>query len=478
MNQTLLFSPVLAAATLAIAKLSRHQTLAIVLVGLLAPHCVFGYKLAAASGDSVSDIWKIALTSQEVTFVTQLDAGRGTILFGLAPLFILLTLRIIFQDPGKSQVEDLVKARLISILLAHTAAIGLISAGSMLNYIIFWPLLLAAGFLSLLGDIREETECSRSSAVAAYVSMALISCILVVGALTFLSIAVESFDPMVIKDNTIAKFSPSEQWWFLLVLFLGVGLLTPVFPVHAWIRVLGPVISPVTSIILFGITGKLGLVVLVVCGTLLPNAFVSFRQALLIAGVFTTIYMAIAAYGAASEVRHPYLVSAYGGVMLILLAEFSQISMTGFAYGVLTLPYSAYYLSMLTKCPNTRSAAPGESAVKEEPALCITSQWLAAVTSLGVGALLPGSSGFVWLVLTAIALVNRLSAAAVLAAWIAINGAFVIHHRRDLVANAARSAQAKPVDYALMTLIILAHGIFPTPLIQGVSQWVQTIVGQ
>lgn len=514
MNEALLFNAVFALIGLAVPKFSKYQQLVIVLLGQLVPYLVFGYRLVVAQ-DGIAQAWTFPFASQDISFVSTLDAGRGLILLGLAPIFLLLSIGVLLGDKpaGEDNLKDYsvgessLKARTSSILLAQAGTLGIISAGSTLNYIIFWPLLLGAGFLSLLADLAEvrnpflppdsvglvktspskvrthfrfqETDDHLQDGVTAtYIGVALTSSLFVVGSLTFLSTTIGSFDPVVIKEHVMADFNPVWQWWFLLVLFLGVGLLVPVFPIHAWLRFIGPFSSAVTDTILMGITGKIGLLMLAYCGTLMPDAFESFRHALFTVGIFTALYMSIAAFGTAPTFGHLYLGAAYSGLMLIIVAEFSRASLISLAYGFITLPYLVHCLSSLTKHRPPAVPATGKNPELENPSISPVGEWLAVVAGVGIGAFLPGSSGFVWLVLMSIAMAHRFSATAALAVWLAINGLFVVHHRKDLASSAIHALRARRIDFILATLVSLAYGLFPSPLVKGIAQWAKTILGE
>lgn len=507
MNQALLFNVVFAAVGFTVHKLSKSAAVTMLLIGQLVPYLVFGHSLLAATGTHASDIWTISLTTMDIPFISSIDAGRGIIIFGLAPLFLLLSVGVILQRQDGSQIPAVLSARIVAILLAQAGALGLISAGSVLNYIIFWPLLLGAGLLSLVSDVagrRSQLQVSNSSqavgtsadnngkqqdeqedvsthlqdgAITSYLTVALLSCLIVMGALIVLSTSLGSFEPAIIKETVMTDLKPVQQWWFLLTLLVGLGLWAPLFPLHAWTRVIGPTSSPVTDTILFGITGKLGLLLLAVCGQVMSDAFVPFRQALFIVGILTTLYMVVAAFGAAPRTGHLYLAAASSGVMLITLGEFSPASLTSFGYGLITLPYTVFYLSILIKQRHVQKEVKPERDGEYTPATSITAAWLSAMASFGIGTFLPGSPGFVWLTLTAIALINQLPAAAALTIWLIVNGMFVIHQRQVLAAQAAELVQARRIDYILVTVVTLAFGIFPAPLVRGIFQWVQTQIG-
>ncbi|NLV92688.1 MAG: hypothetical protein GX030_09905 [Firmicutes bacterium] len=407
------------------------------------------------AGMTPSVFYSINLFESTLDFSFAFSREAGILLLALLPFFILISVGD-GQAPEKTDTRNR-RRRLVGTLLTHLGLIGLVTSTSVMALVITWPLFLLGNYLLVFWDQRLASKGGAGFRHAVFAAM-LLSTLLLTWSLVTLASAAGTFDFAAIIPAAQESILPTTQWWILLGVFLAVAVVLPTFPLHGWLSSSGK-LSAVTAALLVGLVSKGALLILITAGLrLLPDAAPSFGFALVIVGLLTMAYGALAAFGTTGSTSTAYHGMIYNGILLILAGFGTEASLLAFAFGLVLAPYLLYFRYLL---------ADWASAIDSDKARVDKPHW---AVGLGFGialvlvAFLPGSPGLPWLVLTLSAL--RIS-------WITAAGilVFAVCHAGHLIANRATleesiSALISRRHYlaAVLAGLLILVGLFPGAL--------------
>lgn len=424
-----------------------------------------------AGEDILMQVDRLILVDPQLSFKLTISGSNLPLVLGLAPLFFLISLGIWLDRKEYTPLQR----RWLSAgnLLSQGACIGLVSAASLFNVLLFWALLLAALYTAVSVGCKTESEpLSQRAPWASGFTIQnglfvvfLISILIMIWSLSSLGNSLGTYDISATAERAATALDPTSQWWILLGLFASIVLLAPVFPVHGWIH--AAPMPPVVSALVLGLAGNLGLFVFVTAGLqVLPDASEPFRYAMSVTGLTTVLYSVTAAPGAReASTALAYHSMAYKGLLLFLAASNTGAAAAALAFGLVFTPYLVYHRALVetwqkNSATEQDQAAPDRQADSNDHRFPVWASIIFGVVVV-LGAFLPGSPGFVWVILTLSSVNGSLVVSGILLLWLLLNGGFFAVHRHRLAAAASEIAARKNYLAVGLMALLLIVGLIP-----------------
>ncbi len=442
-------------------------------LGHLIPYLTIGRVLISQTYEHLGQFSLTWFTGPSVEFSLTTSNSSAVLLVSLLPLFLLMSAGIWQGSATLPSIRR--KWRLAANLTTHGAIVGLVTAASLVNIMVFWPIALFSVYLAVVAEGADGHQSSpkspfwqggftlRNSLFAA----AVFSTLLLSYSLISLGTA-GGYEIANIADTVAASLEPTAQWWILLGLFAAMAIVLPVFPVHGWVHGEGELSAP-TATLLFGLIGKIGMVVFIAVGLrVLPDAAEPFSWAIRVTGAVSLIYSLLAAFGAKDSGEVTYHAITHSGALLVLVSFGTPAAAQALGYGLILTPYLIYLRYLVAALG--RGCDDATSQAKQS--------WITGVSFgvlLALLAFLPGSPGFAWIILSLSALrMSWLLIAAVLG-WVVLNASCTIANREKLVSSAGSLAPRRDYLLVILTALLLISGLLPGPLLGWLNPFTEIL---
>jgi len=284
----------------------------------------------------------------------------------------------------------------------------------------------------------------------------------------------------------MGAFGTEFQRWFFLAFYLGFGVLAGIFPFHTWSPDGHASAPTATSMLHAGVLMKLGgFGLLRVALPLLPQGLHHWQWLIAIVAVINIVYGAFSAMGqrdlkyvvAYSSVSHLGMVMlgmAAGTVTAINGAVFQM-----FAHGIMTALFFALVGLVYMKA-HTRDIDAMGGLARVAPGLAVAFT-IGGLSSVG----LPGTGGFVAEFLIFMGtFMTKPVISAIACIGIVVTSIYVLRLLRrvffgQLNTKLEHMEDARTTEWvalALTSVVIIAVGVWPYPMIQLISSAVQPVV--
>lgn len=228
-----------------------------------------------------------------------------------------------YADPTR------LRGYLFLILAFETTLLGLFTAADLLLFYVYWDLMLIPVFLLLAGYAGSAQ--ARRAAWYYLIYNGAGGLILLLGVIALVS-QTHSFEVL----GAHLRFSAQLEWWLFAAFAIAFLIKTPAFPFHGWMPPTYTNAPPPVVALVAGVQSKAGLYALLVFALpLFPHAARVWAPALLIIGVVSILYGALAALGQ-RDMKTLVAFSSLSHLGLVWLGVFA-FDITSIAGGVLML---------------------------------------------------------------------------------------------------------------------------------------------
>ncbi len=405
---------------------------------------------------------------------------------GLSLFFILLTtlLTPICILCSWHSITFRVREYLIAFLVLEAFVIGVFCALDFLLFYLFFEGMLIPMFL-IIGIWGGD---NRVYAAFKFFLYTLIGSVLLLVALLYIYQATGTMQVPELMA-LLPQLSLDIQKWLWLALFASFAVKVPMWPFHTWLPDAHVQAPTAGSVMLAGILLKMGgYGFLRFSMPMLPDAshyFADFVFALSVAAVVLTSLIALMQSDMKKLIAYSSV--AHMGIVTIGLFAFTP---EGIAGGIVQMISHGLVSGALFMCVgvvydriHTREIAKYGGLVHRMPVYAFVFLFF---TMASVG--LPGTSGFVGeiLVLLAAFQANTWVAAGAATGMILGAGYMLWLYRRIIFGKLEKKELQKILDmdrreivaFAPMVLLVLALGVYPSPLLQTIEPSVQKLVGQ
>jgi len=274
------------------------------------------------------------------------------------------------------------------ILAFETTLLGLFTAADLLLFYIYWDLMLIPVFLLLTGF--SGTQAARRAAWSYLIYNGAGGLVLLLGIIALVT-QTHTFE----VGGSALNLSPQLEWWIFAAFAIAFLIKTPAFPFHSWMPPTYTHAPPPVVAMVSGVQSKAGLFGLLAFALpLFPHAAQTWAPLLLVLGVASILYGALAAMGE-QDAKTLVAFSSLSHLGLVWLALFA-FDITSISAGILMivshgLIAAALFLLLgfIEERVGTRDLARFGGMSHRAPRLAVM-MLIAAMAALG----LPGLSGF------------------------------------------------------------------------------------
>lgn len=368
-------------------------------------------------------------------------------------------------------------------LLLELAILGIFTSLDTIFFMLFWEATLIPMyfFISLWG-----VGANRRYAGMKYVLFMLAGGILILFA--FVLLAIQSDGSLVFDYIELLKLAPDNPYQTIIfvLLLIGFGVKTPLFPMHSWLPVLAQEGHPATISTIVGLKlGAYGLMRFTVA--LAPNAAVQYQYVLITFGIVALIYGAIAALKQ-TNIRRMLAFSSLShvGLVVIGIATFTEQGIQGAVMQLLnfTIFSSALFLLsgfLLQRIGSTDILSLG--GVAKSMPLLTSFFFFFGLASMGV----PGTNAFPAELLIIIGALDTYAGVglAILFGVVLTAAYFLSIFRKSFLGECVNDVVADAVDLKnrellivfVLALIVLITGFFPSIILEVIEASSQSWLG-
>ena len=368
-------------------------------------------------------------------------------------------------------------------LLLELAVLGIFTSLDTIFFMLFWEATLIPMyfFISLWG-----VGANRRYAGMKYVLFMLAGGILILFA--FVLLAIQSDGSLVFDYIELLKLAPDNPYQTIIfvLLLIGFGVKTPLFPMHSWLPVLAQEGHPATISTIVGLKlGAYGLMRFTVA--LAPNAAVQYQYVLITFGIVALIYGAIAALKQ-TNIRRMLAFSSLShvGLVVIGIATFTEQGIQGAVMQLLnfTIFSSALFLLsgfLLQRIGSTDILSLG--GVAKSMPLLTSFFFFFGLASMGV----PGTNAFPAELLIIIGALDTYAGVglAILFGVVLTAAYFLSIFRKSFLGECVNDVVADAVDLKnrellivfVLALIVLITGFFPSIILEVIEASSQSWLG-
>ncbi|MFQ6103050.1 MAG: NuoM family protein [Candidatus Glassbacteria bacterium] len=266
---------------------------------------------------------------------------------GIGIAMLLLTAAVIFAGVFVSwTIEDMVKEHYVLLLILVTGVFGVFMTLDLLFFYLFYELSVAPMYLLIAVWGSSSQEYSKEyAAMKLTLYLTLGALFALVGILTLYASAgaatgVYTTDLIELKN---AGFDPRLQFYVFPFIFLGFGVIVPMWPFHTWSPIGHASAPAAVSMLHAGVLMKLGAFAIIrICFGLLPVGAVKWMPFVAYICIFNILY---GGYVAMSQKDIKFIIgyssSSHMGYVLLGLAGMSVVALNGavfmmFAHGIMT----------------------------------------------------------------------------------------------------------------------------------------------
>lgn len=475
----LIFLPLAAAlAVLLVPSASRTAVRGMALAGALvcfAASIIVFFLHTSGQLEPVDFVWLKIIPSY---FYLELN-GIGAVLILLTGFLTLLAVVGSFSADRPRE-----KLYFAMLLVLESALFGVFSARDFLVFYLFWEAVLIPMFF-LIGIWGSENRLHAAFKFFIYTflgSVLMLAGILIVagygGAGSF------RFEDLF---AAAAAVSPAMRQLAFWLVFVGLAVKLPVFPLHTWLPDAHVQAPTAASVMLAGVLLKMGgYGMLVLLYPMFPDLVVRYAMVLLVLAAVSIVYGALVAF-AQTDIKKlvAYSSVAHMGFVTAGLASASSTGFSGAAYAMwahgLITGMLFFLVGMAYERFHSRRMAEVNSLAARIPEL----GWafvFAAMASLG----LPGLAGFIGEFLTVAGVYQTFGrAAAAVAAGVFLNATYLLKLVRECVFTPGAAVKPDPEKINLyerlviwpLVLVIFATGVYPEFLLKYIREAVSLIGG-
>ncbi|MHB9108515.1 MAG: complex I subunit 4 family protein [Armatimonadota bacterium] len=416
---------------------------------------------------------------------------------GAGVAMCLLTALTIFSGAFASwKLENRDKDYFALLLLLVAGVFGVFVTVDLFFFFLFYEIAVLPMYLliGIWGTGQKEYAAMKLTLMLLMGSALIITGFLALHA----QIGTGNFDLIEMVKATQANPLSSEfQRWFFLIFYVGFGVLAGIFPIHSWSPDGHASAPTATSMLHAGVLMKLGgFGLLRVALPLLPEGLQDWHWLIAVVAAWNIVYGAFSAMGqrdlkyviAYSSVSHLGMVMlglAAGGAVMDGHLAGAITAINGavfqmFAHGIMTALFFAL-VGLVYEKAHTRDIDAMGGLAKIAPGLAVAFT-IAGLSSVG----LPGTGGFIAEFLVFMGtFADKPWIAAFACLGIVITSIYVLRLLRrvffgKLDPHYEHMGDARKTEWvalAVTSVVILAVGIYPYPIIQIISSSVQPIVG-
>jgi proton-translocating NADH-quinone oxidoreductase chain M len=399
------------------------------------------------------------------------------------PLLLLST--VMFTAAVLAAWRNEVRPRLFYVLLLvlETGVNGTLCSLDYVLFMVFWGMELVPSFLL----IAIWGGAGRARAAQRYLGYGLLSLALLLASFLLLAFKSKqgSFDFDLANTVTLTKGIAYAGFWLAFAAF---AIRLPVVPLHAWNLDAQVEASPPVSMLLSGVSTKLGAYGLIrICLTAFPGAATRFGFVLTVLAVAGALWGAVAALGQ-SDLKKliAYAGLAQVSVVLLAISTGQPIAMSG---AVLMMLASGFGIGLLYALAGTLEDRARTRDLHRLGGLAVQMPRLTALWVVGglTVAGVPFLAGFSaeYLVFTGSFPAHRWATLIVMAASILTTG-YVLWMLQRAFFGPAKEAFARLKDASTLELfylvpvagLVLLLGLFPGRLLPVINNGVLTIVSR
>jgi NADH-quinone oxidoreductase subunit M len=442
------------------------------------------------------DIWQYTFTPQVMSFFD------GRITFHLATdgagaAMCLLTALTIFTGVFASwTMKERAKEYYALLLLLVAGVFGVFVTVDLFFFFLFYEIAVLPMYLliGIWGTGEKEY-----SAMKLTLMLLMGSALIFVGFLALFVAADKatlgggSFNLLELAKVANIAFGPEFQRWVFLAFYVGFGVLAGIFPIHTWSPDGHASAPTATSMLHAGVLMKLGgFGLLRVALPLLPEGLADWRWLIVIIAAWNIVYGAFSALGQ-KDLKYVVAYSSVShlGMVMLGLAAGTLTSINGavfqmFAHGVMTALFFAL-VGLVYQKAHTRDIDAMGGLAKVAPGLAVAFM-IGGLSSVG----LPGTGGFIaeFLVFMGTFLANAnfpgmMFVSAFACLGIVITSVYVLRLLKRVFFGVmhpkyAHMEDAKTTEWVALTmnsLVIVAVGLWPMPIIQLITSAVVPVLG-
>lgn len=443
----------------------------------------------------MSSAWSIGEMSfyEEHRWIDVFGIGYTLGIDGLSMPMVLLTtiltsLTILMSFDEQNHVHTYMSL----MLMMETGLIGVFISLDFFLFYLFWELTLIPMFFLILewGGPRRRYASLKFFIYTHIASLVMLIAIICMVFVAKAQLGYYTFNILEITQSV--TFASSFQYIVFLMLFFGFAVKMPIVPLHTWLPDAHVEAPTGGSVILAGVMLKMGCYGLIRIGfTMMPAAVEKFALPMAILGVISMIYGALLAL-AQDDLKKmiAYSSVSHMGSVLLGLAVLNTYGFDGamfqmFAHGIISA-MMFMVCGILQHSVHTRRISQLGGVASRLPILAAFTAF-SFVASLGM----PGLAGFIpelnvflgaFEAMPVIALVAMVSMIITAAYYLwALQRAYFGRYNEKLEQEKPHDVRwFQTVPLAVLTVLILAFGVYPAPImdmIHASSSYILGVIG-